>query len=99
MHSPLRAIITRLFCRHGHPLPLFTHCVRPRTSIVEGDLRIIIGVRPIQVDRSVYRCDTGVNIITLRSRRGVTPCDTSRDVTPTPDFLASDDETKAQVPA
>ena len=99
MHSPLRAIITRLFCRHGHPLPLFTHCVRPRTSIVEGNLCIIIGVRPIQVDCGVYRHDTGVNIITSRSGRGVTPCDTSHDVALTPNFLGSEDETKAQAPA
>jgi len=29
----------------------------------------------------------------------VTPCDTSHDVAPTPDFSGSDDETKAQAPA
>ena len=96
MHSPLRAIITRLFCR----TLLFTHVGRrPRSSIVEGDLRIIIGVGPIQVDCGVYRRDTGVNIITSRSGRGVTPCDTSHDVAPTPDFSGSEDETKAQAPA
>ncbi|EJK53849.1 hypothetical protein THAOC_26632 [Thalassiosira oceanica] len=38
----------------------------------------------------------GLDIITSPSERGVTPCDTSHDVVPTPDFSGSDDETKAQ---
>ena len=81
------------------PPPLFTHCVWPRTAIVEGDLLIIVGVEavgPIQVDWGV--CGLRYHHFALRAR-GVTPCDTSHDVAPTPDFSGSDDETKAQAPA
>ncbi|EJK57432.1 hypothetical protein THAOC_22524, partial [Thalassiosira oceanica] len=53
-------------------------------------------VGPIQVDWGVYRL--GYHHFALRAR-GVTPCDTSHDVAPTPDFSGSDDETKAQAPA
>jgi len=81
---------------------LFNHCVWPRTAIVEGNLRIIIGgeaVGPIEVDCGVYRL--GYHHFALRAR-GVTPCDTSdtsHDVAPTPDFSGSDDKTTAQAPA
>ncbi|EJK69300.1 hypothetical protein THAOC_09452, partial [Thalassiosira oceanica] len=37
----------------------------------------------------------GYHHFALRAR-GVTPCDTSHDVAPTPDFSGSDNETKAQ---
>ncbi|EJK50317.1 hypothetical protein THAOC_30732, partial [Thalassiosira oceanica] len=40
----------------------------------------------------------GYHHFALRAR-GVTTCDTSHDVAPTPDFSGSDDETKAQAPA
>ncbi|EJK66378.1 hypothetical protein THAOC_12710 [Thalassiosira oceanica] len=60
---------------------------------------LIVGVEaagPIQVNWGV--CGLRYHHFTLRAR-GVTPCDTSHDVAPTPDFSGSDDETKAQAPA
>ncbi|EJK51322.1 hypothetical protein THAOC_29514, partial [Thalassiosira oceanica] len=57
---------------------------------------LLEAVGPIQVDWGV--CGLRYHHFALRAR-GVTPCDTSHDVAPTPDFSGSDDETKAQAPA
>ncbi|EJK66342.1 hypothetical protein THAOC_12744 [Thalassiosira oceanica] len=100
-YSPRRAIITRLFRQNGTP---FRRCLPtafglgPRLLKVIDLLIIVVveAVGPIQVDWCV--CGLRYHHFALRAR-GVTPCDTSHDVAPTPDFSGSDDETKAQAPA
>ncbi|EJK67504.1 hypothetical protein THAOC_11449 [Thalassiosira oceanica] len=81
----------------GHPPPLFTHCIWPRTVIVEGDLLIIVGVEavgPIQVDWGV--CGLRYHHFALRAR-GVTPRTTSLRHPTFPAPAMS--EPKAQAPA
>ena len=99
MHSPRRAIITRIFCQNGTPL---RRCLPTAFGLGPRLLKVIFlslsdeAVGPIQVDWGV--CGLRCHHFALRAR-GVTPCDTSHDVAPTPDFSGSDDETKAQAPA